>query len=564
MALPYFENVPPTNKYARLYEFLWPSHASPPMDSSGPAVPLRLARCIERRRADLSIWADIQDINADGTDVNVPPAPEISYINLAAHPAFCVHRVARSKARNLIVREEYIDFMAHEDGRGFLLTGQPGIGKSFGACYFLFHLLASGKSVFFMPDKERMFYFSETGVELCTELPKALDHDSFEAALERSWVVIDVDFAEDWRPGTWVENAFRFVWTASPIKHRRHQFMVQLGAASWFMRPWSLEEIAALTQLEHRDPADILTKLALCVPVARSLLSANFDVTDQDIDRNIATDLRENPFGMGMDEEVNHQLYLVQPTTEWDEDGAPRLDRTRPSVTFLSNHIANRAALQMEKHLDHVRKGLADAFDYPTRSAAGKMVESVLHRELIRVGSYEMNRWPIVREPPFGIFWVAETLELLGKAEYFLLETHTREKRNARPLYLQPHTPNFAAIDSIIITKCSVWLVQSSLGATHSFSVPALLRICGRLQDVRIDVDSPPLELIYCLVGTDDRRVARHLSAAHAKLAALKASLDPKELAGLPQKVRARLSRLSVQAVVYDPVKITYRTVVHL
>ncbi|KAJ7684018.1 hypothetical protein B0H17DRAFT_1204778 [Mycena rosella] len=229
-----FKPVPPTNEYALLHEVLWPPTSIKP---GGPAVPVGLALYIKTRAADLSIWTDVQggdtDENegdkggdADAMDVHAPPwsAPEINYIDLSGHPAFRVRRPGdKYTPQNFIVRQEYIDFMvdAKEGGRFFLT------GKSMGACYFLFHLLASGQSIFLITDEQHIFHFSEAGVTE-TEAHTILPGDGWlKAALDDSWVLIDFDLAKDWQPATWIQAAHGVVWTSSPKKDRMHRFTKQ-------------------------------------------------------------------------------------------------------------------------------------------------------------------------------------------------------------------------------------------------------------------------------------------------------------------------------------------------
>ncbi|KAJ7437847.1 hypothetical protein B0H11DRAFT_2255101 [Mycena galericulata] len=87
---------------------------SRPADSAAHE-PESLARHIESCAADLSLWTDDQDGDATAMDVDKleqpPPAPPIRYINLLEHESLAVHRLSTSK--KLIVRQEYVDFMAH-------------------------------------------------------------------------------------------------------------------------------------------------------------------------------------------------------------------------------------------------------------------------------------------------------------------------------------------------------------------------------------------------------------------------------------------------------------------
>lgn len=147
----------------------------------------------------------------------------------------------------------------------------------------------------------------------------------------------------------------------------------------------------------------------------------------------------------------------------------------------------------MEEHVDTIRQHLSQAFDGPqTRSAGGQLVESMFHRALIQKTIDPYNA--------FKFHSPAGTLELLLRAEDFVLESHQSSQIMYRPLYLRPQSTNFAAVNAILITVDSVFLIKCTIGTSHSYDVTFLLRIIDRLQHNRIQVDLPALKLVYCLL----------------------------------------------------------------
>ncbi len=176
-------------------------------------------------------------------------------------------------------------------------------------------------------------------------------------------------------------------------------------------------------------------------------------------------------------------MFLVRPQEVFDEAGQPSLQRKECSFDFLSNYVASRTAELMEPHIEKIRRQLAYAFDSPhTRSAASKLVESMLHRALIR---------PRIDLPTtFGGGPVKGELELIGQAEDFFLEPHAKDQRDCRPLYLRPQSSNFAALDAILITATVRYLIQSSRATLHSHVVKTLLHILNILETNKFAVDS--------------------------------------------------------------------------
>jgi hypothetical protein len=204
-------------------------------------------------------------------------------------------------------------------------------------------------------------------------------------------------------------------------------------------------------------------------------------------------------------------MYLVRPQESWDEDGVPRLVRAEPSYIFLSSHVAARTVELMAESADTLRERLASAFDHPpTRGAAGKLVESILHQALLR-GSVD----------PLGVggHGLSE-LAFIGEAPNFILEAHMTLP--PPPLYLRPQSQTFAAVDAIVVTDTVLWLVQSSVSDRHSLVFKTLLAILLRLEKQGIKVHGR--RLVYCPIGTDDQRVGSVARSAAWKLKALKAA----------------------------------------
>ncbi|KAJ6488098.1 hypothetical protein DFH09DRAFT_381449 [Mycena vulgaris] len=278
-----------------------------------------------------------------------------------------------------------------------------------------------------------------------------------------------------------------------------------------------------------------------------SLFTDHEMATDTDIDEFINFALADTLFIFTISDLVDkHRMFLIQPREVFDADGRPSLERRNCSFDFLSNHIANRIAELAEAHVDKVQQQLVRAFNAPaTRSAAGKLVECMLHRALIH------KRMHVPTD--LGGGQVAGVLELIGNAEGFVLETHTPTQHECRPLYLRPQSPNFAGVNAILVTKTALGLIQSSLAEWHSEVVETLLRILARLNTYKIAVDT--LQVVYCLAGTDAGRVKSLVHETSEKLKMLQA-LSQRErvqqLGHLSQIAHKRLGALRVVGYTFD------------
>ncbi|KAJ7068832.1 hypothetical protein C8F01DRAFT_624166 [Mycena amicta] len=533
--LPGFRPVFPSSEYATLHRLLWRT------GETAAAEPRQLAKYIKTCEGDLRWTAGGESMQVDEPD---QPPPEIRYIDLTLAEArsFAVHRLFT--IGKMIIRQEYVEFLAHalrtaqkENNPRFFLAGQPGIGKSVGAVYFLLWLLASGHSVFFVPNKpDNIFYFSQAGVVFAKADDNIMSTLEVHNALSQSWFLVDVD-ASARIPEAWVERARCLVWTSAPKEDGQYTFRKQ-RTATWYMKPWSWEEIAALSMLEGRDPSDIWARFTKSGPVARSFFT---EMDPVDIDQVIKQALADNLFQFATDLGENaakgsHQMFLIQPLEVLD-DGQGSLQRNKCSFHFLSNYVASRTVELMEQRLDNIQQQLAIAFASPdTRPAAGKLVESILHRAFIKQKIDLPNA--------FGGGKIEGAFELIGKAENFFLEISASDQRNCRPLYLRPQSPNFAAVDAILVTKTVLCLIQCSLTDTHSHDIKTLLQIVARLETHHIEVD--PLKLLYCVVGINKDRVKQLVCEGTKKLKALQASVQAQGLGHLSQITVTLLSRLEV------------------
>ncbi|KAJ7493321.1 hypothetical protein B0H11DRAFT_957766 [Mycena galericulata] len=294
---------------------------------------------------------------------------------------------------------------------------------------------------------------------------------------------------------------------------------------------WSTVEIAAMTcvfpgtvlpsntettkqsYLNHYDPEMIRERYMAVGPVAETLFDPSHPIVP-------ITSIILGAFKIGIlsfitmqPEWVSHQMFILRPRSQ--------RERHLPSYEFLSHSVVQQTT-QLGRYFDAVRAELFDAFEVPeTRSAAGKLVECVLHGALMG-GPLPADK-KIDLPESLGGGEVVATLELVGKAQVFVLEAEGEGKRDMRPLYLRPQASTFATVDAIIVTDTAVALVQSSVIEPHSHVIKTLLQILSRLSKSRFKEAVRDLPLVYCVVGTDFVRVRGRMQQANSKLMALKA-----------------------------------------
>ncbi|KAJ7667405.1 hypothetical protein B0H17DRAFT_1210206 [Mycena rosella] len=411
--------------------------------------------------------------------------------------------------------DEYLQFMDYAmnlvdaarpgECTSFFLTGQPGIGKTIGSRYFLLRLLSSAQSTFLILNPDSVLYFTAEGVRPMND---AQCFALGAKVISRSWILIDIDSSPSlgWLPHPWVANGRAVVWTSSPSDERFRHFTDLYAAYVWYMKPWGLQEISAVTTLDGRDKEEVVARFNLSGP---AVISA------------------DNVFNQGAGFTGTHRVFLVRPQEVLDEYGRVSFTREECRVEFLCPHVALEMGKAFTKQADAFRKQLATAFDqHPsTRSAAGQLVESLFHRALAEKTASSQDA--------FGIQYI--------------------KKSFSPPASL--HSTTFAAIDALLLTSHALYLIQTSLSDSHSFILFTILDILSRLARLRFQPEE--MNLVYCLVGTDEVKVKALVKQAEDKLYSLVKNPHKSGLGSLSKIRLSRLKRLTIAGVVFDPVKNT-------
>ncbi|KAF8187025.1 hypothetical protein K438DRAFT_1835496, partial [Mycena galopus ATCC 62051] len=392
-----FQFLEPDADLHLLYNCLWPEHGPVPDLASEPATLVNL----------IQIVMDVDNLGSHH------PEPSVRYIDLDAHPELAPNKLETERVRHkgkasLVLRHEYLEFWKHalsviEGGSppSFFLTGHPGIGKSFGCYYFLFRLLASGQSVFFVTSKQTAYFFSKEGIQQTDQA----DH------LTETWVLVDLDDHQD-QPPLIFASAKCVIWTCSPDDRRCRHFVNTFRAQAWCMKAWSSMEIAAATQLLGLREKDVLDTFRRVGPVARTLFAGIDPPTNSQCAQAVQTVLQGNIFTFSPMDPAStgsDRVFLIQPRLETNEQGETWLQRRDYQTAVLSSYMVDVILTMAQAKLESFQGQLSAALDVPaTRAMAGKLFEGLMHRYLQRQG---------VLPAIFGGSTVEQFVTLLGRAE---------------------------------------------------------------------------------------------------------------------------------------------------
>ncbi|KAJ7235726.1 hypothetical protein B0H12DRAFT_135199 [Mycena haematopus] len=341
------------------------------------------------------------------------------------------------------------------------VTGQSGIGMTVGCCYFLFRLLALGQPVFFLKSRTQTLYFSSDGVQTNISTTGPSEDDPTMLAIEKAWVLIDINDEAEWSCPEVFATARCVIWTSSPREPRMKEFVKRFGAERWYMKTWSSKEIAAVAERFEMDRGRILRRMHTGGPVVRSLFPvAAPGVTTETLRRDIHSALGTNIFKFNGIAGINPVdcVLRIEPLVVIEASGRAHLQRTDCSTEFMSTLIEQITLdlLQNTSRFDMLQKQLAATFDIATtRTLAGKVVEALMYRSFERgielPGIFSPNRT------------VGQTIALIGNVENLFPETAPTDLAAQRPLYLRPKSPNFPVVGAVVVTDNSLGFIQTSL-----------------------------------------------------------------------------------------------------
>ncbi|KAJ6588781.1 hypothetical protein B0H19DRAFT_1248388 [Mycena capillaripes] len=399
-----------------------------------------------------------------------------------------------------------------------------------------------GTATFVIRHEYRLFIEQAVAASFVVAL-RLLDSDipvlpKINRTLRESWLLIDLD--DDTMPKSIFNQCPFGIWRSSPHIPRLKYFRKHFKSVEyWFMKPWSTKEITAAADRLGSAHDDVTARMVWCGPVARHLFRDD-PPTKQEVSTNIV--LAGNPFdldGTQPDSDGTQPVYSIFLVTliVVVVDGVRQFKRDE-FFEFLAPAVAAKTLELAETRLDA-----------STRGVAGKLVEGLMHRALMRG-----IRLPAV----FGGGAGAATPELVGKSDVF---THSGDLNAQRPLYLRPLLSSFAAVDAMVATtpkRLGMLQTSLSLSDTHTRNFGAMLHTIARLP-VGAGVQVEHLEeIIYCVVGSDPIRVQTLVHQANVALTWLK-ELAPKdtnkfrEETGVSMQVgRTRIGLFRVVGLVFD------------
>ncbi|KAK2464554.1 hypothetical protein APHAL10511_003412 [Amanita phalloides] len=278
----------------------------------------------------------------------------------------------------MIMRQEYhniYDRLSHvfeRRGSGIILTGQPGIGKSYFAIYALLRCMMEGRMTLFTTSDGLCYLFDETGIRVkkeaqfnFTDLPES----NYLVPTSRTWSIFDTPKHPD---ESLLAHGKLFVLVTCPPKRAMYkEWMKQARAVQWVMNPWSEEELCLLisnpnyTNLSENErnqhgspdgiqkllydvgpcPRDILDSIQTPIKFNEEIKSALMELHDVDMLITLFTSADNQP------NSISHKVTLItrcEPRVQDSDSGLLVYDSDICRVDFKSQKIRKSAMKHFE------------------------------------------------------------------------------------------------------------------------------------------------------------------------------------------------------------------------
>ncbi|KIL64118.1 hypothetical protein M378DRAFT_11689 [Amanita muscaria Koide BX008] len=308
--------------------------------------------------------------------------------------------------------QAYYDEMAKpmDDAPSAVLTGQPGIGKSFWMFYAARRLLAERRP-FIWFYKATYYLFVDDGVHI---LPPDWRHDDFSCIV---WTLVDSDQDRDGVPGTLVPHVTNLfvMYVTSPAVERWSRLGNTKQPIVVIMNPWGrremqraarLSRLEGITETHVNEMFDQLGPVArLCIKWTSDQLAQYRNELHQAISKITADDIKKltiEACGLTMDA-VSDKICLLR-RQKWDEVFSQAV--VAPITDYIKTKLSNQ--FRKLKRAEQIR--LYQFFEKrpELRRTAGIFYEAIIqsrfrkgmHLELVPMvklekgeGSKTLPRW---------------------------------------------------------------------------------------------------------------------------------------------------------------------------
>mmetsp|Transcript_1142 Transcript_1142/g.1461 ORF Transcript_1142/g.1461 Transcript_1142/m.1461 type:complete len:538 (+) Transcript_1142:34-1647(+) len=388
-----------------------------------------------------------------------------------------VHFHYKERFSELIVRDCYkklfdiiLDSYGTAESQGTIVTGNPGIGKSYFLFYCLFRFIKLGKTVVFESSQQNSYWlYRPNEATLCLE--GVSPEDVFLEQLRSRSTVFLFDPNKDSPTSV---KAFTII-AASPQIENFKEFFKTEGVNKLFMPGWSRAEVEKMpSSLTSDQKSEMYQKYGGIPRYIKNDLKWGAILFGK-VDACNPTDVIKSA---GLLENYRESHMLLQYVVNDDYQVE--------SVQFASNYIfellikkwetSNKEALNLFFHETKAIKGLG--------VARGKVFEVLAHRVLVKGGTYRTRKLGTTSGSSSSSAATIDTNDFeIGELKHNYFNNIVGVDFTKNDEYWQPTSGGLTAIDSLAIVNNDLLLFQITINEQHGIKHKGI-------EDV-VDVSSP-------------------------------------------------------------------------
>ncbi|GIM10191.1 hypothetical protein Vretimale_13944 [Volvox reticuliferus] len=351
--------------------------------------------------------------------------------------------------------------------RRFLITGTPGIGKSYFAVVLMIWLVKEKDvSTIVYQFEGKRYLFTAKGADLNVEVGSIMDFNT-ELRDPTAWWIVDMAVP--------TLEAANTVLLSSPARERYKEFLKLRGATALYMPIWTDEEIekCRLQLYPSLDDAMVRTLMSKWGNIPRYVLEKAMDeVAQSSLDDAITTCKWEDIMAcIGMPDSAGDASHkLVHLEVVGDQYNKKVM---MPASQYVAQQIVAKMGnghMRLLKDLVHLSIG------FPAyAAAAGVFFETYAHRRLQQGGSFQVRQLhPSKMKDPMD----AEPFVLQQCSDIHVFHKLEEVEQHFNNTYYVPHVSNFPAVDALMQPNI---LLQMTIAQKAGVNESGLKAAAGRL-----------------------------------------------------------------------------------
>ena len=355
------------------------------------------------------------------------------------------------------------------EGEGIILTGNPGIGKSWFLSYVLYRSateMPTRAVVFESVAKEKVWVFGADGSVRQHDWEKRRHVDELS---DPSTIYL---FDPAGHSTGQTREPYRcpaFTVIASSPNRNNYQDMRKHGGKILYMPPWLLPELRTVAPFMPKPPSaqDVAERFARHGGFSRAVLSDDPELWDRELSRAAQScDLDAVMRSVGYEDAVESATHKV---VAYDviEDGATPYTDVR--VDFVSPYVAK---LVFDRYYSAKRAAMATFLRSAQGNSAvagvcGTLFEQLVHRTLVNGGTFKLRRLDEDADTTCNVVVRPLTVERVRGVSEVGGYAFAADK----PLYVQPEFGNFPVLDGLMHNATDGSLLSPFVGIQSTVSL---------------------------------------------------------------------------------------------